>query len=95
MGVASWRWVRPVLTTPWNSTAFAASASWSAWSPGRRSSSIATAAASWSAVGMLSFEDWPALTWSFWWTLEPSLSDARWAMTSFAFMFVEVPEPVW
>ena len=44
---------------------------------------------------MLSFDDWPAFTWSFWWTFWPSLSLARWAMTSFAFMFVEVPEPVW
>ncbi len=58
------------------------------------------AAASWMAVGMTSFEDWPRLTWSLGWTsLEPRsppmISVARLAMTSFAFVLVEVPEPVW
>ena len=43
--------------------------SWSASSAGRSSSWIAIAPASCSAVGMLSFEDWPALTWSFGWTV--------------------------
>ena len=52
------------------------------------------------AVGKLSLEDWPLLTWSFGWTgfLEPfsppSISIARFEMTSFAFMLVWVPEPV-
>ena len=57
-------------------------------------------AATWMAVGIVSLEDCPALTWSFGWTsLDPSsaprISDALFAMTSLAFMFVEVPEPVW
>ncbi len=65
-------------------------------SAGISSSSIATAPESWSAVGMSSFEDWHLLTSSLGWTFAPpSRADARWAMTSFMFVFVEVPEPVW
>ncbi len=64
------------------------------------SSWIAIAAASWMAVGMTSLEDWPRLTWSFGWTSRdplspPRISLARVAMTSFALVLVEVPEPVW
>ena len=47
------------------------------------------------AVGITSLEDWAAFTWSLGCTFEPMSSEARWAMTSFAFMFVDVPEPVW
>ncbi len=53
------------------------------------------------AVGITSFDDWPRLTWSFGCTRSraprppPSSSAARFAMTSLAFMFDEVPEPVW
>ena len=52
------------------------------------------------AVGMTSFDDWQMLTWSFGWTWRepiwpPSSSMARLAMTSLAFMLLEVPEPVW
>ena len=67
--MASWRWVRPVLTTSQNSSAFAASAAWSAIRAGISSSSIATAPDSWSAVGMVSLEDWHLLTSSLGWTL--------------------------
>ncbi len=45
----------------------------------------------WTAEGKTSFDDWPMFTWSLRWTASP----ARFAMTSFAFMFDEVPEPVW
>ena len=58
---------------------------------------MAIAAASCIAVGIVSFEDWQRLTSSFGWTglSPPSLSEARRAMTSFMFVFVDVPEPVW
>ena len=40
--------------------------------PGSRSSATASAAATWMAVGKVSLEDWPALTWSLGWTLGPA-----------------------
>ena len=49
----------------------------------------------------MSLVDWPKLTWSFgltyWYSpfLWPSLSSARLAITSLAFMLVEVPAPPW
>ncbi|MNC92201.1 hypothetical protein D3C83_85850 [compost metagenome] len=58
------------------------------------------AAATCIAVGKLSFDDCPLLTWSLGWTglLPPRspvrISLARPATTSFAFMLVWVPEPV-
>ena len=66
-------------------------------SAGSSASSIAIAADSWSAVGMASFELWQRLTSSFGWTVRPSPSRAaaRCATTSFMFVLVEVPEPVW
>ena len=100
-GVASWRWVRPVLMTGISSSAFCSSAAWSFSRAGIRSSLIAIRAASWIALGITSFEDWQMLTWSFGWTglrepiSPPSSSIARFAITSLAFMLVEVPEPVW
>ena len=48
-------------------------------------------AARWTADGKTSFDDWPMLTSSFAWTPSPASA----AMTSFAFMFELVPEPVW
>ncbi len=53
------------------------------------------AVATCTAVGNTSLEDWDAFTWSFGWTRRPSRAEARVAITSFAFMFVDVPEPVW
>ena len=50
-----------------------------------------SSAARWTAVGKTSFEDWPMFTSSFAWTSSPASA----AMTSFAFMFEDVPEPVW
>ena len=52
------------------------------------------------AVGKVSFEDWPMFTWSFGWTgffepiSPPSISIARFEITSLAFMFDCVPDPV-
>ena len=53
------------------------------------------AAATWMADGNTSFDDCEALTSSLGWTGRPSRSHARRAMTSLAFMFELVPEPVW
>ena len=52
---------------------------------------ISPSAARCTADGKTSFDDWPRLTSSFAWTSSP----ASVAITSFAFMFEEVPEPVW
>ena len=67
----------------------------------RQSSRTAcSAAATCIAVGKVSFEDWPRLTWSLGCTgalpprSPPSISLARLAITSLAFMLVWVPEPV-
>ena len=49
----------------------------------------------WIAEGNTSFDDCDALTWSLGCTGEPSRSVASAASTSFAFMFDDVPEPVW
>ena len=57
---------------------------------------MATAADSWSAVGIVSFELWQRLTSSFGWTFRPpSRAPARCATTSFMLVLVEVPDPVW
>jgi hypothetical protein len=69
-------------------------------SAGTRSRSIARRAETWIAVGITSFDDCARFTSSFGWTYAdpsgfPSSSPARFAITSFAFMLVEVPEPVW
>ena len=57
-------------------------------------------AARWIDVGITSLEDWPMFTWSLGWTSREPRSPprswlARLAMTSFALVLVEVPEPVW
>ena len=52
-------------------------------------------------VGITSLEDWPRLTWSFGCTGffapsgAPRISLALLAITSLAFMFHDVPDPVW
>ena len=52
------------------------------------------------AVGKVSLDDWLRFTWSFGWTgsfepiSPPRISMARFAITSLAFMFDCVPEPV-
>ena len=101
IGVASIKCVLPDLTIGSNSFAFFARLSSSSRSAGRRLWSTSINAATWMAVGITSFEDWPIFTWSFGWTTPfspsgwPKISFARFAITSFAFMFVEVPLPVW
>ena len=94
-GVASIRWVRPDFTTSANSAALVSNvaARWS--SAGTRSCVAAAVAARWIDVGNTSLLDWLALTWSLGCTSRPSAREARVAITSLAFMFDEVPEPVW
>ena len=58
------------------------------------SSTMAAVAARCTAVGNTSLLLCEALTWSFGWIREPS-REAMVAMTSLAFMLLEVPEPVW
>ena len=50
-----------------------------------------SSAARCTADGKTSLDDWPMFTWS----LGCAPSPASRAMTSLAFMFDEVPEPVW
>ena len=90
-GTASIRWVRPDLTTSSNSAAFASSDCASRSSAGRRSLVSWSSVARWTAEGKTSLDDWPMFTSSFACTPSP----ARLAMTSFAFMLDDVPEPVW
>src|ERR671925_219009 len=85
------RCVRPDLTTSSNSAAFAWSDSASCRSAGSTSFTSSSSAARCTADGKTSFEDWPMFTSSFGCTSSPESA----AMTSFAFMFEEVPEPVW
>ena len=88
------RWVRPDLTTPFHSSAFASSDSARMASLGSRSWRSAASAAMWIEDGKTSLEDCEALTWSFGWTSSSSL-EARVESTSLVFMLELVPEPVW
>ena len=81
----------PDLTTFWKLCALRANERSSCLSAGSSSFWATSSAARWTAEGNTSLEDWPMLTWSLGCTPAP----ARCAMTSLAFMFVEVPEPVW
>ncbi len=81
-------------------SAFASSASSSFCSPGSVTACAVIAAATCIAVGKVSFDDCERFTWSFGCTgsfepiLPPRISIARFAITSLAFMFDWVPEPV-
>ena len=91
------RCVRPALTTDSNAVRLVGhSATASTVSAGISSNESAAAAAMWIDVGNTSLEDCDALTWSFGCTgSAEQLGDASVAMTSLAFMFDDVPEPVW
>src|SRR5205809_598355 len=64
IGVASIKWVRPDFTIGSNSFDFFARLSSSSRRAGSRLWSISMRAATWIAVGITSFEDWPRFTWS-------------------------------
>src|SRR4051812_20181255 len=74
-----------------NASAFCSSAPSSASSAGISRVLASSSAARCTALGNTSLDDWPMLTWSFAWTPSP----ARAAITSLAFMFDDVPDPVW
>ena len=61
-GVASWVWVRPILTMSANSFAFASSAAWRWRSAGFSRSAISRPVAMCIADGNVSFDDWLRLT---------------------------------
>src|SRR5215210_5846412 len=83
--------VRPAFTSSENSPALRPNEAASSSSAGSSRSRASATAARCTADGNTSFEDWPMFTWSFGCTSSP----ARLAITSLAFMFDEVPEPVW
>ena len=93
-GVASMRCVRPAFTSGANSSAFRSRLAASRSSDGIRSATTARVAATWIAVGKTSLLDWLALTWSLGCTSTPAARASE-AITSFAFMFEDVPDPVW
>ncbi len=101
IGVASIRCVRPIFTTLSHWRALARRVFSSFLSGGSSSRRMATAAATCMAVGNVSLDDWPMLTWSLGCTGSlapigfPAARHARLEITSLTFMFVDVPEPVW
>ena len=74
-----------------NSSALAANAFSRRSSAGSSVFVASSSAARCTALGNTSLDDWPMFTWS----LGCAPSPASVAMTSLAFMFDEVPEPVW
>src|SRR5262249_25103883 len=91
------RWVRPDFTTVTYSADFLVRESARWWRAGIRSAMTAFVAAMWIADGNWSLLERGSFTSSFGWirTSPPNSSDASWASTSLAFMFDEVPDPVW
>ena len=95
------RWVRPILMMSQNSPDLRRERGLKALERGQQRLLSDSAAATWMAVGMTSLLDCPMFTWSFGCTGSrepmglPAICEQRFAMTSFAFMFVLVPEPVW
>ncbi len=74
-----------------NSSALPANAASRRSSAGSSVFVASPSAARCTALGNTSLEDWPMFTWS----LGCAPSPASVAMTSLAFMFDDVPEPVW
>ena len=99
-GVASCKWVLPILIIFENSLDLPSNASYNPFKFGMRCWLICKTAAICMMVGNESLEDCDMLTWSFGWTgsLEPSLPPrrliARFEMTSLTFMWNWVPDPV-
>ena len=87
MGVASCRWVRPVLMIPSFSSIRRPKVPSSREMDGKSLSSISTAAAMCMAVGKVSLELWDIFTWSLGCrSFSPASSLPRLAMTSFTFI---------
>ena len=94
-GIASIRWVRPVLTDLPSALARLSIALRRCARAGSSERRASTTAITRIAVGTTSLLLCPRLTWSFGWIGSPASRAARWAITSLAFMLLEVPEPVW
>ncbi len=99
-GVASIKCVRPIFTIPAKAFSFSRNASRSRATAGISRSRASIAAATCMAVGNTSLDDCEQFTSSLGWigfldpSTPPASSIARFAITSFAFMFVCVPLPV-
>jgi hypothetical protein len=89
------RCVRPALTTSAESSARRRSVAARCSSAGTTSVASASVAARWIVVGNTSLLLCEALTWSFGCTDTPEPRVASVAITSLAFMFELVPDPVW
>lgn len=94
-------WLYPWIIQPElkNKSTFNFIYSWNYFKLGRRSSLISTIVAMCMTVGKESFDDWPIFTWSLGCTnlsptFPPRICVARFAITSLAFMFDWVPDPV-
>mmetsp|Transcript_15280 Transcript_15280/g.35222 ORF Transcript_15280/g.35222 Transcript_15280/m.35222 type:complete len:201 (-) Transcript_15280:393-995(-) len=100
-GVASWQWVRPILTMWAYSLLFWEREAWRVLRPGSVTSVTILAIDICMAVGKESLLDCPMLTWSLGWTGDlvptapPRIWIARFDRTSLTFMLVWVPDPVW
>ena len=64
-GVASIKWVRPILTTSSQAVALSIKAPCRRRRAGKSVSVTSTTTATWIAVGMVSLDDCDILTWSF------------------------------
>ena len=87
--------MRPVFTTAPTCPAFVSMDAFRCSSAGSSRSCTCSAALTCSAVGIASLLDCPMFTWSLGCTFFPSRFEASAPITSFAFMLVEVPDPVW
>ena len=94
-GIASIRCVRPVLTVLPSALPRLSMALRRCASAGNSVVRAATTAITRRLVGTTSLLLWPRLTWSFGWMASPAAALATCAITSLAFMLLEVPEPVW
>ena len=97
IGVASWRWVLPILNILSNALAFFDNSFFKIFKLGINSLITRLCAEICIAVGITSLLDWQRFTWSFGWILTFPLINllAKVDMTSFAFILEEVPDPVW
>ena len=94
-GIASIRWVRPVLTVLPMALARLSMVLRRCTSAGSSACFAPSTAITRNAVGITSLLLWPRLTWSLGWIGSFEACAAVCAMTSLAFMLLEVPEPVW
>lgn len=91
--------VLPILIMFENSWTFAYNYDFNYWRAGKSTLYNFVTVAMWITVGKLSLLDWLIFTWSFGWTdlspiCPPNIYIALFAITSFAFIFDWVPDPV-